>query len=250
MISILIIGNEILSAQIEETNLKHMLRELAIAGYAVDEVRMVRDDREVIAAAIRELSRNSRYVISSGGVGPTHDDVTLEAYGEAFGSELYLHPDLEAGIRKYYGDRITAAALRLARVPRNTELVYAGSSKWPIIKVENCFVLPGLPEIFVKKLEGVIQVLPSVPRRYYAELLTSAEEGVFAGELHAFQAQFPQIEIGSYPRFDQSHHAAKVTLKGNDVEALDRLFNLLTKYFTRSQSLVASSAPEPYRPNN
>lgn len=248
MISLIIIGNEILSAQIEDTNLKYMLRRLAENGYAVDEVRIIGDDIATIAATIRALSNQSTYIISSGGVGPTHDDVTLEAYGRAFDSPMHLHPTLADGIKAYYGDRINDAALRQATVPECTELVRFGESKWPILKVKNCFVLPGLPEVFVRKFEGVLEWLPQTAQRYYAELRSRGEEARFADALTQFQAAYPEVEIGSYPRWDHEEYAAKITLKSANLARLQQLFSALEAHFTEHAILAGCQAPAPYVP--
>nr|WP_243436031.1 molybdopterin-binding protein [Acanthopleuribacter pedis] len=244
----IIIGNEILSAQIEDTNLKYMLRRLAEEGYAVDEARIIGDDIGVISATIRALSAQSRFVISTGGVGPTHDDVTLEAYGAAFDSPMILHPTLADGIKGYYGDKLTPAALRQATVPECTELVRFGETKWPIIKVKNCFVLPGLPEVFVRKFEGVVGLLPNSVQRYYAELLSGVEEAQFAEALTRYQEEFLEVEIGSYPRWNHHEYAAKITLKSTNETQLKELYAALLAFFKEQAHLVGSQEPAPYVP--
>ena len=248
LISLLIIGNEILSAQVEDTNLKHMLASLNAAGYAIDEVRVVRDEEPVISEAIRALSNRSRFVISTGGIGPTHDDVTLQAYAHAFGVPLIRHPDLMEKIRGFFGNDIKESTLRLAMVPENTELIHTQSSSWPIIKVANCFVLPGLPEIFVKKFAGVMETLPPVPERFYAELCTSAQEVDFAVGLTDVQARFPSVEIGSYPTFGRKEFSARVTLKSQNIDDIRTAFDTLHTHFREIQALVSSSVPERYDP--
>lgn len=243
MISIIIIGNEILSAKVADTNLAHMLVKLNQASYPIDEVRIIRDDIATIRDTVRELSIRSNFVISTGGVGPTHDDVTLEAYAAAFEVPLILHAELEAKIRAFFGDKITPSSLRMARVPANTRLVDMGAKSWPLIKVSNCFVLPGLPEVFVKKFEGVLSDLPRVPDTFYAELRTSSDESDFAVALAGHQTRFPQVELGSYPTYDRTEYAAKVTLSGTDQEALAEVFALLKTVFQEMGSLVDVQEP-------
>jgi molybdopterin-biosynthesis enzyme MoeA-like protein len=196
-----------------------------------------------MAEAIRALSKRSRFLISSGGVGPTHDDVTFLAYAAAFDTELTLHPELASGIQAYYGGDAPESALRMARVPANTELVTMPGSKWPIIKVANCFVLPGLPEIFVKKFAAVVDWLPPVPDRYYGEICTTAPEVSFAETLTRLQEDYPNVELGSYPTFDQTDFSARVTFKSQDAEAIQVVFEKIKDYFQKNQSLANLKEP-------
>ena len=243
MISILIIGNEILSAQVEDINLKHMLGRLNQAGYAIDEVRIVRDDVETISKAIRDLSARSGFMISTGGIGPTHDDVTLKAYARAFGVPLKTHPDLEAKIRAFFKDDVKESTLRMAVVPENTELIFAGSSQWPLIKVANCFVLPGLPEIFFKKFEGVMASLPKAPDRFFGELFTSSREIDFAVVLSEVQGRFPNVEMGSYPTYNHAEYAAHITFKSEHAGSITSAFAELRDFFSEKGRLVRCGEP-------
>ena len=243
MISILIIGNEILSANVEDTNLRHMLGRLNLAGYTIDEARIVPDEVPVLADAIRALSKRSQYVISTGGVGPTHDDVTFQAYALAFDTTLELHPQLAQGIHGFYGGQAPESALRMARVPAITELVTMPGSKWPIIKVANCFVLPGLPEIFVKKFAAVVDWLPAVPDRFFGEIFTRSPEVDFADTLTALQERFPRVELGSYPTFDHAEFAARVTFKSQDNGAVLKVFEEMLAHFRQRGTLVRYSDP-------
>ncbi|MDJ0842361.1 MAG: molybdopterin-binding protein [Acidobacteriota bacterium] len=240
MISIIIIGNEILSASVKDTNLAHMLEKLSGSSYSVDEVRIIRDDVATIAATVQELSRKSRFVVSSGGVGPTHDDVTLEAYAAAFGESLILHPELEQRIRLYFGDHIKESSLRMARVPANTQLIDMGPKSWPLIQVANCFVLPGLPEIFVKKFAEVMRHLPEVPDHFAGALFTSWDESSFAAYLTSCQHDFDGVEIGSYPTYDRSSYAARVTFKGTDRDQVQKAFHRMHAHFQNNGVLVGA----------
>jgi len=248
VISILIIGNEILTAQVADFNLGYMLPRLAAAGYQVDEVRIVRDDLDVIVATIRQLSQRSRYVISTGGIGPTHDDVTLKAYAEAFSVSLESHPQMEAIITSHYGDRLTEAHLRHAILPSNIELIPGADPRWPVLKVANCFVLPGLPEAFLKKFPGVLSALPSLPTWQFAAVMTHCEEAVFAKGLTLIQNQHPHLEIGSYPNWHRDDYRAKITLKGRQHGDLVIGYQKVLALLTELGSLAAQIDPQPYDP--
>lgn len=245
MISIIIIGNEILSASVQDKNLAYMLGKLAAGSYPVDEVRIIRDDIPTIAETIRALSARSKIVISSGGVGPTHDDVTLEAYAAAYEQEMILHPRLEEMIRRYFGDDVKESALRMARVPANTELVDVGPKNWPLIKVDNCYVLPGLPEVFVPKFDHLLGTLPEVPAHYYGEVYTRMDESSFAGFLTDLQTRFPEVEIGSYPTWDRSEYSARVTFRGHHQEQVNAAHVAMSSHFKDADALV--HVKEPHR---
>lgn len=244
MISILIIGNEILSHQIEDRNLKRMLESLNAASYPIDEVRIVRDGVEIIGDAVRALSSQSDIVISSGGVGPTHDDVTFEAYSYAFDSPLVLNEDLKTRMQRWFGEGdLKESMLRMARIPACSELVELGPKSWPLIKVKNCYVLPGLPEVFNKKFDAMLELLPAVAPRLAAELSTSHDETVFAEALTVIDNTFPSVEVGSYPTYDRSDYAARVTLKSTDEVAINQAFEALYKLFEDLDSLVTYKTP-------
>lgn len=248
MISILIIGNEILSAQVVDFNLKHMLPRLAKAGFPVDEVRIVRDTLPVITQAIKDLSTQSDFLISTGGIGPTHDDLTLKAYADAFDSPLKSNPDLEARLRDYFGPGIGMEKLRHAILPACAELVAGDDKVWPIVKVHNCFVLPGLPEAFLKKFQGVLKALPPLPTWQFAAIMTSKSETDFASGLAAIQDEFPEVEIGSYPNWHRPDYRAKITLKGRDLQTLNQVFERTKALINGLSGLVAEVTPQPYDP--
>lgn len=249
MIGIIIIGNEILSAQVEDSNLKHMLRVLNRQGYAISEVRIVPDEAELLIEAIQHMSDRHEFVISTGGIGPTHDDITLRCYAQAFGSELIEHPILMDKIREYFGPDLKASHRSLTLVPKIAQMVPSPKTGWPIIMVKNCFVLPGLPEIFLKKFDGVLAALPAVERRLYAAFYTRSSEVEFSERLTDIQLRYPLVEIGSYPRFDHDEFAAQVTLKSCDPDAIAAVFGELHRMFTEMRSLVRLVHPSAYDPD-
>ena len=243
MISILIIGNEILSHQVQDTNLKHMLEHFSKRGIPVDEARIIRDHIDLISEAIRELSARSRYVISTGGLGPTHDDVTLKAYARAYNVPMVLHPELDQRLKDYFGERYNEATRQMAVIPENTELVFSGQLSWPIIKVANCYVLPGLPEIFERKFVGVLEDLPPVPDYFRADIYTTNDENSFAEMLSRIQEQYPEVEIGSYPTFQHPEYSAHLTFKGDNRASLNEAHKEMETLFRERNTLVRSIVP-------
>lgn len=247
MIGILVIGNEILSAQVRDTNLAYMLEHLAKAGQTVLEVRFVRDEMDAIVEALRALHERCHWVFSSGGVGPTHDDVTLPAYAQAFGRNMVRDPELMRRLEQYHGAPLSDAQARMAWVPEGTELVAATPETWPVPKLENCFALPGVPEIFIKKFNAVLALLPPAAPTWYAHVLTSEHEFQFAEFLDALQRQFADLEIGSYPKYTGPYRT-KITVKAKDSEKAERCLAALKAHFQAQASLVGEQSVMAYSP--
>jgi len=222
-VAILLIGNEILSGKVEEQNARYLVRELRALGVAVGRMEVVPDDLDDIAATVRRLAERFDVVFTSGGVGPTHDDVTLPAIAAAFGREMVRHPELEQIMRRAFGAGLHARDLRMADVPAGTRLEYGGAAPgaiWPVVVVENVWVLPGVPSIFRRKFEAIRELFRGPP--IYARAVYSSEmEGAIADALDAVVAGWPEVEIGSYPHVDAREYKVKLTLDGRDREAVD-----------------------------
>ena len=149
------IGNEILTGKSEDKNASFLIGELYRLGVALRRVVVVADDITEIAAAVRDCSSRFDYVFTSGGIGPTHDDVTIEGIARAFDREVGRQPELESLIKGYFGKDVNDARLRMADAPAGAVLVYADGLRWPVLLVENVYILPGVPELFRSKFEAV-----------------------------------------------------------------------------------------------
>lgn len=218
---ILIIGNEVLSRSVHESNLDYVLLKSAAKGCVVDEVRIVSDSIDVIAAAVRDLSSSNRMLITSGGIGPTHDDVTVEAVAKAFSVPLCEDADMRSFLENRYRSDCTPAVLSMAQLPKGTEVIYDDSRHWPILRFHQCYILPGLPKAFQNRIDRIFDSIPSQPQWSTAELKTLRDESVFAAELTRLQQQFPEVEIGSYPQIRQTAgYAVKITLRSRNEAAV------------------------------
>lgn len=221
--AILLVGNEILSGKVEEENARYLVRELRSLGVTVGRIEVVPDDLAEIAASLRALSARFDLVFSSGGVGPTHDDVTLPAAAAAFDMQMVRHPQLEALLRAAFGERLHPRDLRMADVPAGARLEHGPGGPgphWPVIVVENVWILPGVPAIFRRKFEAVRELFRAPP--IHGRAVYSREgEGAIADVLDAVVAAWPAVEIGSYPRLDAPDHRVKITLDGRDEAAVD-----------------------------
>jgi FAD synthetase len=224
--AILVIGNEILSGKVVDTNSPFLAAELRRLGVALRRILTVPDEPEVIATAVRELSGAHDLLFTSGGVGPTHDDVTMEGIALGLGRRVIRHPELEAGIRGYLGDKVNDAHLKMAEAPEGAILIQDPSLSFPTIQVENIYVLPGIPEILRKKFEGLKGRFADAP--YYVKVIyTAFNESTIASSLNRALEEFPALLLGSYPKLDDPEYRVKLTLESKDGDYVQRAFERL-----------------------
>lgn len=227
----LIIGNELLSGKIQEGNLIELARLLRALGVRLIRAVFVPDELDVIARAVQELSASADALFTSGGVGPTHDDVTVEAVAQAFGVRAVIDPTLAALLREVYGERCTDAHLRMALVPEGAELVSSPDVRWPTPLMKNVYVLPGVPEIFRMRLDAVRSHLQG-PRPFVSRaVFLNLDEPELTPTLNAVVAAHPDVEIGSYPKWFDPKYKTKITFDGADDDAVTRAFSAFVAHF-------------------
>ncbi|HEX4949682.1 MAG TPA: competence/damage-inducible protein A [Blastocatellia bacterium] len=218
--AILVIGNEVLSGKIEEQNARFLIGELRALGVALKCILTIPDEPDEIAAAVRDLSARFDYVFTSGGVGPTHDDVTISSIAHAFDKPIVRHPELEAMLRGYFGDGIDETRLRMADVPEGAELVYGGEMRFPVIAYRNVFIFPGVPELFRKKFTAIRERFRVAPF-YLRTVHTLEDEFDIAERLQTVADAHPAVAIGSYPNFASPEYRVKLTLESKIEAAVD-----------------------------
>ncbi len=224
--ALVVIGNEILSGKVQDSNAYFAARELRKLGVALQRVVVIPDEIPMIAEEVARCSASFDIVITSGGVGPTHDDLTMEGVAAAFKRKIVVHPDLERLIRAHYVGKINAAGLKMAEVPEGSILNEAGDIRFPTVQIENVYVLPGIPQLFEAKLNALKPRFAADPY-FMRAIYTSATEGVIAEHLNACLAEFPELMLGSYPRIGNPEYRVKLTLESKNAEYLDRAFNHL-----------------------
>lgn len=212
----LIIGNEILTGKVQEGNLGYLGQELFKLGIVLARAVVCRDEIAVIVRELNELRSSHDLVFTSGGVGPTHDDVTLPAIAQAFGRPLVRAPQIEVLVREYHGNRVTEDHLRMADVPEGARFIANDDVPWPTVVIDNVYIFPGVPEIFRLKFAVLRAHLNQGQRFYSRAVLTMCDEGEIASQLTLVAGQNPQLFIGSYPRFRSSDYRLKVTVDGAD----------------------------------
>jgi molybdenum cofactor synthesis domain-containing protein len=212
---VVIIGNEILSGKTQDTNLQFLGVELAKLGIRLAEARVVRDEPAAIIRHVNEARREFTYVFTTGGIGPTHDDITAECVAQAFGVPLDLNTDAVERLQRS-GRPLNEARLKMARIPRGAELVDNPVSNAPGFRIENVFVFAGIPSIaramFVNAIPHLARAAPIVS----ASVDAFMREGDFADALTAIQQRYPPIEIGSYPFNRDGRLGATLVARGTD----------------------------------
>jgi FAD synthetase len=229
---IVVIGNEILSGKVTDTNSPFMSRELRKLGVTLQRIATIPDDVAVIAATVRSFSESFEIVFTSGGVGPTHDDVTMEGVARAFDRKVVRHPELDKRLREYLGGNANEARMRMADVPDGAELIVDHRLGFPTIKCENVYILPGIPEILEQKFVSLGERFTASP--YHLRVVFTRDgEGAIAEHLNATVDRFPELLLGSYPKLGDPEYAVKLTLESKDQayveEALRHLLTLLPK---------------------
>ncbi len=220
--AVLVIGNEILTGKVEEANVVYLARELFTLGIALRRVVVCPDDVEAIAGDVNALRSSFDYVLTSGGVGPTHDDVTVPAIAKAFGVALRRDETSERTIREQFGARTTDGHLRMADLPEGAELIASAKIPWPVMRVGNVFVMPGVPEIFRLKFELVRERLVAGAPFHSRALYTWCDEGEIASLLEQVERAHPGVAIGSYPRIGDPEYSVKITFDGEDLAQVTR----------------------------
>lgn len=222
--AILVIGNEILSGRTQDTNVAYLGRELAARGVTLAEVRIVRDDRAAIIAALDALRAGHDYVFTSGGIGPTHDDITAEAVAAAFGVALERNEEaVRRLLTRIPAAEMNAARLKMAHVPAGAELIDNPVSAAPGFRIGNVFVMAGVPRILQAMFDGIRHTLAEGPPQLSASLTLRVREGDLAEGLSQIQDRHPQVEIGSYPTFTDGGSRVSVVARAVDARELEQV---------------------------
>ena len=217
----IVIGNEILSGKTADTNSGFLARELYALGVGLRRILVVPDEHQEIVAALRSVQPRYDWVFTSGGVGPTHDDITLEAVAQALGRGLERNPGLAERIARHYDVGRNPLALRMADLPQGAVLIESPATRVPVVQVENVFVLPGVPAIFERKLVAIRDRFRAAPFHLRQVFLRVGEVEI-AQSLYDLVARHPGLGLGSYPVLDQPEYEVKLTLESRDRELVER----------------------------
>ena len=228
--AMIVIGDEILSGRTRDSNMYHLAGELTQVGIDLKEVRVVSDDRGAIIAAVQALSAVYTHVFTSGGIGPTHDDITADCIAAAFNREIGVRDDARKILAEHYaraGTEMNEARLRMARIPEGAELIENPVSAAPGFVVENVHVMAGVPSVFTAMVASVLPKLTGGQPLISQTLRIDRGEGDIAGPLGALAKEYPHLSMGSYPFQKDGIYGAHVVIRGSDAglveAAMDKL---------------------------
>ncbi|HXQ17958.1 MAG TPA: competence/damage-inducible protein A [Caulobacteraceae bacterium] len=221
--AVMIIGDEILSGRTQDTNLNFIAKYLGTYGVDLAEARVVPDIKDEIITALNALRAKYDYVITTGGIGPTHDDITADCVAEAFGVELYEHPEIIEMMQSRWQGELNAARRRMARVPVGGSLVRNAVQGPPGFQIGNVFVLAGVPMVMRGMMDDVVPRLRTgavvISRTVRVE---GAGEGVIAEPLANLAYAHPELSIGSYPFFGPQGYGSNLVVRGRDGEVVEK----------------------------
>lgn len=219
---VVIIGNEILSGRTQDQNISYIGKRCDELGIHLVECRVIPDREQIIIATVDECRKKNGYVFTTGGIGPTHDDITTAAVAKLFKLEIERNPAAIEAMMKYYGpERLNEARLKMADIPKGAALIDNPVSGAPGFQVENVFILPGVPLIMRAMFEGITHRLTGGAPVLTANVVTGLTEGELADGLGTIQSACPEVAIGSYPFFRQGKLGVNIVMRATDARLLD-----------------------------
>ncbi|MFP8877311.1 MAG: molybdopterin-binding protein [Myxococcota bacterium] len=223
---ILVIGNEILSGKVVDTNSPFLCQELRELGVDVERIVTIPDGVDVIAEHVRTMSRAYDFVFTSGGIGPTHDDVTLDGIAAAFDRGVVRSESIVERLRRATGEEPNESQLKMAQIPAGATLLDSGDLWFPLVVVDNVYAFPGIPELLRKKFQSSrerFRGIPFVLKRVFVRLM----ESEIAEDLHALLGEYPELLLGSYPKIREESFRVLLTLESRDAQYVQRALDSL-----------------------
>ena len=235
--AILIIGNEILSGRTVDKNTSFIAKWLGELGISVEEVRVVPDKKWVIIDSLNELRKKYQYVFTTGGIGPTHDDITSESVAKAFGKKYDYNKEAYAILEKYYAKSdFNEGRKKMARMPEGATLIYNDNGSAPAFSVENVFVLPGIPSYVEAMIPQLKKVLVSGKKIISVTCDAKVRESSIAVDLENIQNKYPEIDIGSYPYSSPEGFGTMLVMRSIDETQVNNckkeIESMIQKYVT------------------
>jgi molybdenum cofactor synthesis domain-containing protein len=218
---LLVIGNEILSGKVIDTNSPYLARELRELGVDLERILTIPDEVDLIAREVRAMSNAYDFVFTSGGIGPTHDDVTLEAVAKAFDRPIVENASMMERMERAQGKPPNESQRKMALIPEDAVLIDSGDLWFPVVVVENVHIFPGIPELLQKKFQSIRERFRGVPFHLRRVFVTLREHDI-AHSLNDLLGEFPELMLGSYPRIGEEHYRVLLTLESRDGDYLDR----------------------------
>ncbi|MEW6742770.1 MAG: molybdopterin-binding protein [Planctomycetota bacterium] len=241
--AVVVIGNEVLAGLVDESNATFLVRELRGLGVRLKRVVVIPDEIDVIAEIVADLSRRFDFVVSTGGIGPTHDDVTMRGVAQAFGRPLVRHEAYARSLERAYGEKISPRVLSMADLPEGSTLIGTEVLRVPAVQVENVLIFPGIPRLLQDKFNAIKECFRCSPFLMHRVVL-EIEESRIADHVESVQLRHPRVSIGSYPRFAKTIWEVTLQLESKEIEKLDAaLEDLLSGLPQDNITRVERSAP-------
>lgn len=217
----LVIGNEILTGKIRDENAHYLSQQLFQLGVRLCRILVVPDEEEAIASSVKDLSERYDLVFTSGGVGPTHDDITVPSIAKGLGRELVRSEQMVKYLQDVYGEATNEHVLRMADVPEGTELVVGSGLRVPVLVVGNVHIFPGIPALFRSKLDAIRERFADDP--FHLEVIyVTLDESQLAERLRTVTAEHPDVAIGSYPQWNHPSYRVKITVESKNEASVEQ----------------------------
>jgi molybdenum cofactor synthesis domain-containing protein len=232
--AIIIIGDEVLSGRTLDTNTQYIAKKLSEIGVDLIEARVIPDNRQMIIDTIYELKTKYTYIFTTGGIGPTHDDITSEAVAAAFNLPLELHKESFEALKESYASRnqvLNKAREKMAYIPKDAALIPNPISIAPGFRLDNVYVMAGVPYIMEAMLNQILPLLKHGKQVKSKTIDVIIGESLIAADLESIQNKYPEIKIGSYPFKLESQYCTSVVLRSSNYEKLDQAYTELLKLF-------------------
>ena len=234
--AIIIIGNEILSGRTQDINVIFLAKWLNDLGVRVAEVRIIEDKEEIIINTIKEVKNNFKYVFTTGGIGPTHDDITSKSIAKAFNLSYGYHKEAYDILEKYYEPgEFNKGRKKMAKIPDRAELIYNPSSGAPGFIVKNVFCLPGVPSILKSMVEGLKNKIIGGKKILSKTISVNTVESEIAKSLEDVQNKFKDIEIGSYPFFRMGKIGVSIVMRSTEKRQIDDCFKQIISFIQKTR---------------
>ncbi len=241
---ILIIGDEILSGRTQDTNANFIAKNLTSSGIKLEEIRVIQDEKKIIIDSVKLFSETYNYVFTTGGIGPTHDDITSESIAEAFNKKYQINSEAYNILEKYYpAGEFNISRQKMAKMPTDVDLIYNPTSAAPGFKINNVFVLPGVPKIMEQMIIDILKTIKKGKPKKIITINTNLYESKIAPHLNEIQIKFNECSIGSYPYFNFLSKKGGVNIvisswKMNSLEEIEKEIVKMIKFNGGNYSIV------------
>ena len=234
--AIIIIGNEILSGRTQDVNVANISHWLNSLGVKLDEVRIIPDDEKVIVKTIREVKTKFKYIFTTGGIGPTHDDITSKSISKAFNVKYTFHPEAYKLLKNYYDKgKFNAGRKKMAKTPKSASLIYNPSSAAPGFSIKNVYCLPGVPSILKSMLGGLTNKIIGSNKILSKTISLRTVESEISIPLEKVQNKFKKLEIGSYPFFKQGKIGVSLVIRSSNSKLIESCIIDIMKFVKKKK---------------